>query len=63
MATNVEKQNAEQEAISAAVLEFQDIKYELSLYVDDGLMDLAQRMDKAIEVLAQAANTAGLRGR
>jgi len=48
------------EAISATVREFIDIKYELSLYVDDGLIELGRRFDKAIEDLIAAADIAAL---
>jgi hypothetical protein len=48
------------EAISATVREFIDIKYEMSLYVDDGLIELGRRFDKAIEDLIAAADIAAL---
>lgn len=47
----------QQEAISATVREFIDIKYELALYVDDGLIELGERFDKAISNLIKATNT------
>lgn len=50
----------QQEAISTTVREFIDIKYELSNYVDDGLIELGERFDKAIADLIKLTNTSGL---
>jgi hypothetical protein len=45
----------QQELISLTVREFIDIKYELALYVDEGLIELGERFDKAISNLVKAA--------
>lgn len=48
----------QQEAISKTVRELIDIKYELSNWLDDGLVELAERFDKAIASLIEATSTA-----
>jgi hypothetical protein len=50
----------QQEAISASVREFIDIKYELLNWVDDGLVELSERFDMAISNLIKVTNTAAL---
>ena len=51
--------NKEQrEAIAATVCEFTDIKYEISKFVDDELIELGGRLDKAIENLIKSADVA-----
>jgi hypothetical protein len=50
----------QQEAISTTVREFIDIKYELSNYVDDGLIELGERFDKALANLIKVTNIAAL---
>ena len=50
----------QQEAISKTVRELIEIKYELSNWLDDGLVELAERFDKAIASLIEATRTASL---
>jgi hypothetical protein len=60
MGVDVNKNSEQQETIGTAVREFIDIKYELSLYVDDGLIELGRRFDKAIEDLIAGTDVAAL---
>jgi hypothetical protein len=53
-----QQEKEQQEAVSAAVREFIDIKYELSLYVDEGLIELGHRFDEAITRLIRVTGTA-----
>jgi hypothetical protein len=46
-----------QEAVNLVVSELTSIKYELSLYVDEDLMDMGARLDKLLEVLISATET------
>ena len=50
----------QKEAVSATVREFIDIKYELARYVDDELIELCQKFDKALRVLIKATDIAAL---
>jgi hypothetical protein len=50
----------QQEAIGRAIGELIDIKYELSNYVDDELIELGMRFDKAIANLIELTHTADL---
>jgi hypothetical protein len=50
----------QQEAVSETVREFIDIKYELARYVDDELIELCQKFDKALQVLIKATDIAAL---
>jgi hypothetical protein len=49
----VNKRRAE---LDAVVDEFINLRYELSLWVDDGLMDLGERFEQAIEQLVRITN-------
>jgi hypothetical protein len=57
---DVTKSSEQQEAIAASVREFIDMKYELSLYLDDGLIEIGRRFDKALEDLIAAADISAL---
>jgi hypothetical protein len=45
--------NKRRAELDAVVDEFINLRYELSLWVDDGLMDLGERLEQAIERLAR----------
>jgi hypothetical protein len=52
--------DTEQKAVSTIVSELVDIKFELSRYVDDELIELNERFDKAITQLMEVTKTAVL---
>ena len=54
---NVEMDKEQKEVISEIVGEFIAIKYELSLYVDDGLISLGESLENAIDKLNQVIGT------
>jgi hypothetical protein len=54
---NAEMNKEQKQGISQIVDEFVAIKYELSLYVDDGLMDLGESLENAINKLIQVVGT------
>jgi hypothetical protein len=57
---NRHRERAQKEAVTRIVREFIEIKYELSNYVDDGLIELGEQFDKAITKLIEATGTGSL---
>jgi hypothetical protein len=47
----------QKEALIRIIHELTEVKYELSLYVDEGLIDLGERFDKALTKLNDVTNT------
>src|SRR5271168_4701393 len=60
MLRNEPMEKDQREAVTRIVREFIEIKYELSNYVDDGLIELGEQFDKAITKLIEATGTGSL---